>query len=201
MTTSDSAGAAGPAVGAARAQPTAVSGVGAVETTFGLGSNLEGRLAHLQAAVDLIASCAVRHGGPALRISSVYETAPVGPAQPDYLNAVVVAALPPDVDPLELALRAEAERGRFRDVRWGPRTLDVDVLDIARQTIERPGLTVPHPRAAERAFVLVPWADVAPDAPLPGRNGSARATVRELLAGLDCSGVHRRDDLVLRIPT
>ncbi len=182
------------------ASGTEASGTEAIETTFGLGSNLGDRLAHLQAAVDVIASCAVRDGAPALRISAVYETAPVGPAQPDYLNAVVVAALPPDVDPLELALRAEAERGRVRDVRWGPRTLDVDVLDIAGRTIERPGLTVPHPHAAERAFVLVPWADVAPDATVPRRDGSAGATVRELLAGLDGGGVRHRADLVLRTP-
>ena len=151
------------------------------QAVLALGSNLGDRLGYLRSAVDVLAPTAV---------SGVYETAPVGITdQPDFLNAVVLV----DADAATawaLAQRAEAAAGRTRDVRWGPRTLDVDVV-VADG--EAPGLALPHPRAADRAFVLVPWLEVQPDASLPGR-GRVDALVRDL----DVSGLRRRDDLVLR---
>jgi 2-amino-4-hydroxy-6-hydroxymethyldihydropteridine diphosphokinase len=145
-----------------------------------LGSNLGDRMVYLRLAVELLQPYAV---------SPVYETIPVGgPDQDDYLNAVVLV----DADAAgawERAQIAEQRARRAREVRWGPRTLDVDVVWAEGQAA---GLLLPHPRAAERAFVLAPWADVQPDAVLPGRG-----PVKELLAGLDLSGIRRRDDLVL----
>jgi 2-amino-4-hydroxy-6-hydroxymethyldihydropteridine diphosphokinase len=94
----------------------------------------------------------------------VYETAPVGgPAQPDYLNAVV--AVDTDRTPralLELARAIEAHGERIRTVRWGPRTIDVDVLLVGDERVDEPDLVVPHPRMTERAFVVVPLADLDP---------------------------------------
>lgn len=134
---------------------------------LGLGSNLGDRLAHLQGALDRLS---VTPGIRVVAVSSVYETAPVGgPVQGDYLNAVV--ALDTSLAPTDL-LRAchavEAAAERVRTVRWGPRTLDVDVLLVDGYRSDDPHLTVPHPRMGERHFVLAPLADVAPDlAPVP----------------------------------
>lgn len=149
---------------------------------FGLGSNLTDRLAHLQLAIDLILA---EPGIAAVGISRVYETAPVGgPEQPDYLNAVLVTdtALEP-ATLLAVAQRCEQVAGRERSERWGPRTLDVDVLAVGDVVSDDPALLLPHPRAAERAFVLQPWADVDPTFALGG------VTVTELLARVDASGV------------
>ena len=129
---------------------------------LGLGSNLGDRLAHLQAAVDGLAAAPDVH---VVAVSRVYETAPIGgPPQDDYLNAVV--AVDTVLDPHELlavAQRLEAGEQRVRAERWGPRTLDVDVLLVGDEHVDEPDLVVPHPRMSERAFVLVPLADVAPD--------------------------------------
>ncbi len=131
-----------------------------------LGSNLGDRLAHLQAAVDVL--CA----GPGLHctaVSPVYETAAVGgPAQPDYLNAVliVVTGLPPQ-DLLAATQRIEAGFGRARAERFGPRTLDIDIISYDEEISDDPVLTLPHPRAHERAFVLAPWHDIDPAASRP----------------------------------
>ena len=148
-----------------------------------IGSNLGDRLAHLQGAVDSLR--------PWVRaVSPVYETAPWGPIeQDDYLNAVVIVD-DPDAAPGDWLARAHAAEqgaGRTRDVRWGPRTLDVDVVSVDDVVSDDPQLTLPHPRAAERAFVLVPWLAVDPDAALAGR------PVRELLPGL--AGVAGGSDL------
>jgi 2-amino-4-hydroxy-6-hydroxymethyldihydropteridine diphosphokinase len=156
-----------------------------------LGSNLGDRLAHLQAAVDVVH----RRLG-VLAVSPVYETAPVGgPPQDDYLNAVLLTAVERPWDALEAAREAEAARARQRTERWGPRTLDVDVVSVDDVDADDPELTLPHPRAHERAFVLAPWLDVDEAAELAGHGAVAR-----LLAALDSSGVRRRDDLVLRVP-
>jgi 2-amino-4-hydroxy-6-hydroxymethyldihydropteridine diphosphokinase len=129
---------------------------------LGLGSNLGDRLAHLQAAVD---SLAAAPGVQVVAVSHVYETTPVGgPLQDDYLNAVV--AVETSLDPrglLALAQHLERQEHRVRHERWGPRTLDVDVLVVGDERVSEPDLVVPHPRLAERAFVLVPLADVAPE--------------------------------------
>jgi 2-amino-4-hydroxy-6-hydroxymethyldihydropteridine diphosphokinase len=99
-----------------------------------------------------------------IAVSSLWRTAAVGgPEQPDYLNAVVVVDTSLDAWALlGLALSLEDAAGRVRDVRWGPRTLDVDVLAVDEVVIDEPLLTLPHPRAHERGFVLVPWAEVDP---------------------------------------
>lgn len=147
-----------------------------------IGSNLGDRAATLQGAVD-----ALRPWVQAL--SPVYETPPWGPVPQDpYLNAVVIvaddAASPQEW--LSRAHAAEQAAGRTRDVRWGPRTLDVDVVVVDDVVSDDPELTLPHPRAAERAFVLVPWLAADPAAQLGGR------AVSELLAALatdDIAGV------------
>lgn len=128
---------------------------------LGLGSNVGDRLAHLQGAVDRLAAT---EGIVVVAVSNVYETAPVGgPPQPDHLNAVV--AVDTVLGPYELLAAAQAcERAahRVRLERWGPRTLDVDVLVYGDVRLDDPVLTLPHPRMHERGFVLVPLADVAP---------------------------------------
>jgi 2-amino-4-hydroxy-6-hydroxymethyldihydropteridine diphosphokinase len=132
----------------------------------GLGSNLGERLANLQRAVDLLAQT---NEMAVLRSSRVYETDPVGPPQPDYLNAVieVATALPPHAL-LGACLRVEDEMGRVRAERWGPRVIDLDLLTYGRESIEEPGLTVPHPRMHQRLFVLAPLLELEADPPLPG---------------------------------
>ena len=131
-------------------------------------------------------------------VSPVYETAPWGPVpQEDYLNAVVLAS-DADAEPrdwLNRAHAAEDAAGRIREVRWGPRTLDVDVVSVDDVVSADPELTLPHPRAAERAFVLVPWAAADQDAMLAGRPVSA--LVAQLPPG-DISGVRLRKELALR---
>jgi 2-amino-4-hydroxy-6-hydroxymethyldihydropteridine diphosphokinase len=130
-----------------------------------LGSNLGDRLATLQQAVDALRPWVVA-------VSPVYETAPWGPVpQDDYYNAVVVAedAAAAPAQWLRRAHDAEAAAGRTRELRWGPRTLDVDVVDVDGIRSDDPDLTLPHPRATERAFVLIPWAAAEPDATLAGR--------------------------------
>lgn len=132
-----------------------------------LGSNLGDRLAHLQGAVDGLAAA---DGVRVQALSPVYETAPVGgPSQDDYLNAVV--AVDSDRSPrqlLELAQALERAAGRVRRERWGPRTLDVDVLLVEGSEVHDPDLEVPHPRLTERGFVLAPLADLGVHpAPVP----------------------------------
>jgi 2-amino-4-hydroxy-6-hydroxymethyldihydropteridine diphosphokinase len=150
---------------------------------IGLGSNLGDRLANLQRAVDLLART---EGVAVLRSSRVYETDPVGPPQPDYLNAVIeVATSLPAGAILRACLRVEAELGRVRAERWGPRTIDLDLLAYGRESIEEAGLSVPHPRMHERLFVLAPLLELEADPPLPG--GRTIALLR--LGPADLSGV------------
>jgi 2-amino-4-hydroxy-6-hydroxymethyldihydropteridine diphosphokinase len=147
-----------------------------------LGSNLGDRLAHLRAGVEL-----VRQVVPVTVVSSVYETDPVGvTGQQPYLNCVALVECDDPDALLAAAQRAEELRGRVRSSRWGPRTLDVDVVAVDALVRDDPRLTLPHPRAAERAFVLVPWAEVDPVAELPGHGA-----VRALLSRADASGVRR----------
>ncbi|MBP2321347.1 2-amino-4-hydroxy-6-hydroxymethyldihydropteridine diphosphokinase [Kibdelosporangium banguiense] len=151
-----------------------------------IGSNLGDRLGYLQSAVD---------GLPVLAVSPVYQTAPWGVTdQDDFLNAVLVVSHD-DIDEwgwLDRAHALENAAGRVREIRWGPRSLDVDVITVAGVTSADPRLELPHPRAHERAFVLVPWLDVQPDAELPGHG-----RVADLVAALGDEGVRRRDDLKL----
>ncbi|MBW2455703.1 MAG: 2-amino-4-hydroxy-6-hydroxymethyldihydropteridine diphosphokinase [Deltaproteobacteria bacterium] len=139
---------------------------------LGLGANLGDRLANLRAAVAALSEVAE------LRItgrSSVYETPPAGgPPQPDYLNAAIALETnrsPPEL--LEQVLTIEQNLGRQRPdaVRWGPRPIDIDILWLARDTCDSPGLKVPHPRLTARPFALVPLLELVPDAvdPTTGR--------------------------------
>ncbi len=159
-----------------------------------LGANLGDRLVALQAAVDRLATY---DGIQLLAVSPVYETAPVGgPEQPDFLNAVVLAETV--LAPRELvALTQHVERvlGRARGERWGPRVLDIDIVAYDDVVTDDPLVTLPHPRAAERAFVLVPWADVDPHALVPGVG-----PVAVLLGKLGTGGVRLRSELALRLP-
>ena len=127
---------------------------------LGLGSNIGDRLRYLRDAVATLAEV-----GPT-RVSPVYETAPVGGPedQGPYLNLAV--ELRTDRSPRDLlgvCHRLEAAAGRVRDVRWGPRTLDVDVLWVEGTTVDEPDLEVPHPRMRERRFVMAPLHDLAPE--------------------------------------
>ncbi|MFF3817153.1 2-amino-4-hydroxy-6-hydroxymethyldihydropteridine diphosphokinase [Streptomyces bluensis] len=161
-----------------------------------LGSNLGNRLETLQGAIDALEDT------PGVRIkavSPVYETEPWGVApgtQPTYFNAVVVlkTTLPPS-SLLERAHAVEEAFHRVRDERWGPRTIDVDIVSYADEVSDDPVLTLPHPRAHERAFVLAPWHDVEPEAQLPGRG-----PVAQLLADVTREGVAPRADLELQLP-
>jgi 2-amino-4-hydroxy-6-hydroxymethyldihydropteridine diphosphokinase len=148
-----------------------------------LGSNMGNRAAHLRAARESLA--ALPDAGLVLT-SPVYETEPWGDAdQAYYLNQVVALDLGPDWTPrklLEAIQGIETSRGRQRDParRFGPRTLDVDVLLFGQEEVDDPDCVVPHPRLLERAFVLVPLADIAPDCPVPG--GGQGVSVRQALA-------------------
>ncbi|MBN0048078.1 2-amino-4-hydroxy-6-hydroxymethyldihydropteridine diphosphokinase [Streptomyces actuosus] len=161
-----------------------------------LGSNLGNRLENLQGAVDALEDT------PGVRVkavSPVYETEPWGVepgSQPSYFNAVVVlrTTLPPS-SLLERAHAVEEAFHRVRDERWGPRTLDVDIVAYASVVSDDPQLTLPHPRAHQRAFVLAPWHDVDPEALLHGRG-----PVAELLDTVTRDGVTPREDLELQLP-
>jgi 2-amino-4-hydroxy-6-hydroxymethyldihydropteridine diphosphokinase len=157
-----------------------------------LGSNLGDRAGHLQAGID---SLAVAGLAPSA-VSSVYQTSPVGgPEQADYLNAVLLAVSHlPATAVLGLCQAAEEISGRVRTIRWGPRTLDVDIIASGDEVSADPALTLPHPRALERAFVLIPWHEVDPDASLPGYG-----PVADLIAGLRAGGVARLGGPRLRI--
>ena len=144
---------------------------------LGIGSNLGERLGYLQLAVDQLAAT---EGVTVVGVSPVYETAPVGgPEQPDYLNAVVAVDTTLTAHQLlTLAQSIEVEAARVRTVHWGPRTLDVDVLLVGDERIDAPDLVVPHPRMTERAFVVVPLADLDPTwrTRIPADSDSVRPT-------------------------
>ena len=148
---------------------------------LGLGSNLGDRLEFFRTAARQLQ----RH----TRItgfSALYETVAWGPAQPDYLNAAL--RLQTSLEPralLELQLEIERLAGRVRLERWGPRTLDLDLLFIVGQTVDQPGLTVPHRELTRRAFALLPLLDVVPDA----RDPHTGRAYSELVTNLDRTGV------------
>jgi dihydroneopterin aldolase/2-amino-4-hydroxy-6-hydroxymethyldihydropteridine diphosphokinase len=153
-----------------------------VRAVFGLGSNVGDRPRHLERAIETLR--ATPHV-VVVAVSPFVETDPVGgPEQPDFLNAVVVTdtTLSPAAL-LALAHQCESAARRERGKRWGPRTLDVDVLAYGDLTSDDPELTLPHPRAAERAFVLVPWSAVDPGFVVAGRS------VADWAADVDASGV------------
>ena len=135
---------------------------------IGLGSNLGDRRAHLSAAVEALE----QQGHDVVAVSPLYETAPVGGPedQGPYLNVVVeLATSDGPRQLLERCRQLEAAAHRVRTVRWGPRTLDADVLWVDGQQVDEEDLTVPHPRMWERRFVLAPLADLAPDLVTPAQ--------------------------------
>ena len=135
--------------------------------TLGLGSNLGDRLATLQRAVDLLAE----HGVVATACSRVWETEPIGGPQdqPAYLNAVVRARTAGDArNTLDAANHVEAALGRTREVHWGARSIDIDILLVDDLISDDPELTIPHPRMMDRSFVLLPLLEIDPDPVLPG---------------------------------
>ncbi len=152
-------------------------------SAIALGSNLGDSRAILDAALitlDQILGIAVKSR------SSWYKTAPVGPSQPDYLNGC--ALLEVEQSPQELLktlLGIEQKFGRVRKEHWGPRTLDLDLLLFDDLILETPDLQIPHPRMTQRAFVLVPLVEIAPDWIEP----VSRLAISELVQKLDCSGV------------
>jgi 2-amino-4-hydroxy-6-hydroxymethyldihydropteridine diphosphokinase len=151
-----------------------------------IGSNLGDRLGALRSVVAGLRPSVVA-------VSSVYETKPWGLAnQPDFLNAVVIA-VDPSARPFDWLTRAhafEAAADRVREVRWGPRTLDVDVIDVDGIASDDRVLTLPHPRAGERAFVLVPWAEIDDDPQL--------ARLVDALPELERASIRRRAELSLQ---
>lgn len=172
-TSIDQAGSSRPSPHASRRTPRAG------QTAFiALGANLGDRLATLREATRRLAEIGVVEAA-----SSVYETDPVGYLdQPPFLNAVVRArtSLPPQ-EILRRLLTIETAMGRTRTFRNAPRTLDLDLLLLGDETRAEPGLTLPHPRLGERAFVLAPLAEIAPAVRVPGRD----RTAADLLAALD----------------
>ena len=156
-----------------------------------LGSNLGDRFGYLRAATAGLSDVLVA-------ASPVYETRPWGVVdQPDFLNAVVIVD-DPATDAwgwLERARALEAAAGRVRERRWGPRTLDVDIVTVDGGRSDDPELLLPHPGTPQRATVLRPWLDIEPDAVLPGHG-----PIRDVLAALGPdaeAGMRRLDDLVL----
>jgi len=165
------------------------------QAVLSLGSNLGERLTTLQGAVDTLADTPDVH---VVAASPVYETEPVGApdGSPAFLNAVLLVDTSLSVHTLlERCLAVEDAFGRQRPAAANaPRTLDVDLVTVGDRVVDDELLRLPHPRAHERAFVLRPWLDLDPDAEIPGRG-----RVQDLLAGLDKSGVQRRDDLALAV--
>jgi 2-amino-4-hydroxy-6-hydroxymethyldihydropteridine diphosphokinase len=154
------------------------------KSAIALGSNIGDSQTILEAAIKTLAQTP----GIVLEARSKwYKTKAVGPAQPDYLNGCVtlqVGMLPDQL--LEILLGIEQQFGRVRQERWGPRTLDLDLLLFGDIIINTPNLQIPHPRMRDRAFVLVPLAEIAPDwiEPVSGY------VIKELLKEVDCSDVH-----------
>jgi 2-amino-4-hydroxy-6-hydroxymethyldihydropteridine diphosphokinase len=148
---------------------------------IGLGSNLGDSPRILQEAIDRLRSI------PQIqleKVASYYRTKPIGPPQPDYLNSA--ATLTTSLSPwqlLDILQEIENLAGRTREVHWGPRTLDLDLLLFGVWQIDSPRLQVPHPRMAERGFVLLPLAEIAGDWECAG------FTIRQRLSAVDCSGV------------
>ena len=145
-----------------------------------LGSNLRDRAANLRAAVSQLAT-----GGRLLAVSAMYETQPVDvPDQPWFLNCI--AAIETDRTPrelLQLALKIEAEMGRLRMSKKGPRIIDIDVVLFGDSVVDEPGLKIPHPTMHQRRFVLEPLAEIAPEASHPTLKKTSTELLEELPAG------------------
>ncbi len=157
-------------------------------TAIALGSNMGNSAKTLATAIDTLA----KTPGIVLQAkSSLYQTKAVGPPQPDYLNSCVIlqVQMPPQ-QLLDTLLAIEQKFGRVRRERWGPRSLDLDLLLYDDLIWNTPTLQIPHPRMRERAFVLVPLAEIAPDwlEPVSG------CVIKDLVKEVDCSDVHLLQD-------
>ncbi len=152
-----------------------MTGKGPAKAYLGLGSNLGDRRANILSAIERLNGL---RGVTVLRAASLYESAPVGfTDQPRFLNtAIEIETAMPPLELLAAAQSVEQDLGRVRTVRWGPRTIDIDILLYDGVTMDDPALTIPHPRITERAFVLLPLAELIPDCILNGRS------VRDLAA-------------------
>jgi 2-amino-4-hydroxy-6-hydroxymethyldihydropteridine diphosphokinase len=155
----------------------------AASCAIGLGSNLGDSVGLLEQAIAQLAATPQIHQ---LQVASYYRTKPVGgpPGQPDYLNsAAIFTTSRSPWQLLDILQFIENQAGRTRDVRWGARTLDLDLLIYGAWSIDSPGLQVPHPRMIDRAFVLKPLAELAGDWDCGGQ------TVQQRLSAVDCSDV------------
>ncbi|MEN6357238.1 MAG: 2-amino-4-hydroxy-6-hydroxymethyldihydropteridine diphosphokinase [Armatimonadota bacterium] len=150
---------------------------------LGLGANLEDNIANVHKAIAMVDA---HEGCTVSAVSSIYITKPVGVIdQPDFANAVI--RVETTLDPYELldiCNKIEDEMGRKRTIRWGPRVIDMDILLYEGVNIDEERLSIPHPRMMERAFVLVPLAEVAPDMELPGS-----ISAREAANNIDRAGI------------
>lgn len=154
-----------------------------VEVLFGFGGNLGDPAAAIEAALKRLDAAGVR----ITRRSAFYRTAPWGVTeQPDFVNLCAAAetALAPRAL-LDLIQAIERDLGREHRERWGARLIDIDILAYGEEAVDEPGLAIPHPHLTERAFVLVPLAEIAPDKAVAGRS------VREWAAQVDAAGVER----------
>lgn len=163
-----------------------------INAAIALGSNLGDSLTTVKTALEILDNI------PTITVklaSSWYQTAPVGPPQPDYINGCAILQIKPQFDTLEqnahalhqVLLETEAKFGRVRRERWGPRTLDLDLLLFDQLILDTPTLQIPHPRMAERAFVLVPLAEIAPEWTHP----IDQKAIAQLLETVDCTGVKK----------
>ncbi len=156
----------------------------AVKTAIALGSNLGNSQAILEGALEALDQTS---GITIEAKSSWYLTKAIGPTQPDYLNGCAILSV--EVSPealLEHLLAIEQKFGRVRQELWGPRTLDLDLLLYDDLIWHQPNLQIPHPRMTERAFVLVPLAEIAPDWIYPG----SQQIIKDLLLEIDTCDVH-----------
>jgi len=147
-----------------------------MKVVIALGSNIGDTNSHLHHAIEELGKVVT-----ITKVSSFYRTAPVGgPAQDDFLNAVLIAES--DLDPLDILVamqEIETLAGRTRDIHWGPRTLDLDLISYGDSIIAEPHLELPHPRAHERAFVLEPWLEIDPEGELAGKGN-----IKDLLVAI-----------------
>ncbi len=160
------------------------------QAVLAIGSNLGDRLGRLQGAVSALEDTPEV---TLVAVSSVYETEPVGAPEgsPSFLNAVVLIDTTLTVHTLlDRALAIEDAFGRERAETNGPRTLDVDLIVVGDRVADDEQLTLPHPRAHERAFVLAPWLEIDPEGEIPGKG-----FVADLIGDVDTRGVVRREDL------
>lgn len=161
---------------------------GTITAYIGLGSNLADPVAQIKLART---DCAALQGVQELAFSSLYQSPPMGPRdQPDYVNAVMAVSTElPAIDLLHALQTIEYKHGRVRTgERWSARTLDLDLLMYGDRQIEQAELTIPHPGIAERAFVLYPIYEIAPDLVVPGKG-----RIADLIALCPLSGLKRID--------